>query len=554
MAAKPRPPARRCRGPFLLARTAQPIASDLGRDRRARDRSAAVPRRGSCRRPSAAPNVLLISIDTLRADRLGCYGATAVETPAIDCLAAAGVRFENAFTQSADPARALDDPHRVQPWHHGVVDNGMTLPTSPPAVDPRRALRRCRLRHRGLRLRLRPASHLRPRRGFAKYDDGPAADAALDQPFHATAPADERVGRALAWLRRDAGAAVLPLAPPLRPPRPLRAAARFSRALRGAPLRRRDRLCGYPGGSPPRRDRARRPRRNGRWWCCSRTTARASASTASRPTASCSTTPRCAYRCSFACRESCPQARAATTPLPWPTWHPPCSRSPGSPATPGSTASTSSPLDPNCRSDNSRPFRRARAAGSAGPASRRSASGSTGSSSWRRGPSSIGSPTTRASSPISLRRRPRRAVESRARRAPVAGAAANRLAAGAAAEPGAEDRSRLAASGLPQPDRRATDADRGIRPEGRDPLSLAALDRAYQWLAEGRLDEAQSQLPDSPASRSSAARRCSRGSARIARLRGAAAEAERLLSRLLARDPQSLAALAQLVTLARERR
>ncbi|MEO7974896.1 MAG: sulfatase-like hydrolase/transferase, partial [Thermoanaerobaculia bacterium] len=39
-------------------------------------------------------------------------------------------------------------------------------------------------------------------RGFARYDDGPAADAALDQAFHATAPADERVGRALAWLRK----------------------------------------------------------------------------------------------------------------------------------------------------------------------------------------------------------------------------------------------------------------------------------------------------------------------------------------------------------------
>ncbi|MBK8598829.1 MAG: sulfatase-like hydrolase/transferase [Holophagales bacterium] len=44
-------------------------------------------------------NVVLVSIDTLRADRLGCYGGTTVETPlAIDSLSNAGVRFQNAFT------------------------------------------------------------------------------------------------------------------------------------------------------------------------------------------------------------------------------------------------------------------------------------------------------------------------------------------------------------------------------------------------------------------------------------------------------------------------
>ncbi|MGH0033296.1 MAG: sulfatase [Myxococcota bacterium] len=45
------------------------------------------------------PNVLLVSIDTLRPDRLGCYGE-ARTTPAIDGLAAGGVRFENAFSPS----------------------------------------------------------------------------------------------------------------------------------------------------------------------------------------------------------------------------------------------------------------------------------------------------------------------------------------------------------------------------------------------------------------------------------------------------------------------
>lgn len=40
-------------------------------------------------------------------------------------------------------------------------------------------------------------------RGFTRYDDGPAGDAALDQLLHATGRADERVDRTLAWLRRE---------------------------------------------------------------------------------------------------------------------------------------------------------------------------------------------------------------------------------------------------------------------------------------------------------------------------------------------------------------
>jgi arylsulfatase A-like enzyme len=46
------------------------------------------------------PNVLLISLDTLRADRLGCYGAARQPSPAIDALAAAGVRFARAEAPS----------------------------------------------------------------------------------------------------------------------------------------------------------------------------------------------------------------------------------------------------------------------------------------------------------------------------------------------------------------------------------------------------------------------------------------------------------------------
>ena len=43
----------------------------------------------------AAPNVLLLVVDTLRADALGCYGATPSPSPALDRLAASGLRFED---------------------------------------------------------------------------------------------------------------------------------------------------------------------------------------------------------------------------------------------------------------------------------------------------------------------------------------------------------------------------------------------------------------------------------------------------------------------------
>jgi choline-sulfatase len=55
-------------------------------------------------RPDPGPQlartpVILITVDTLRADRLGCYGAKNVRTPAMDQLAADGVRFSDALSQ-----------------------------------------------------------------------------------------------------------------------------------------------------------------------------------------------------------------------------------------------------------------------------------------------------------------------------------------------------------------------------------------------------------------------------------------------------------------------
>lgn len=59
---------------------------------------------GSCHKETTEEaqewNVLLVTLDTLRADRLGCYGREQANTPNLDRLALEGVRFENAFSTS----------------------------------------------------------------------------------------------------------------------------------------------------------------------------------------------------------------------------------------------------------------------------------------------------------------------------------------------------------------------------------------------------------------------------------------------------------------------
>jgi arylsulfatase A-like enzyme len=51
--------------------------------------------------PSSRPNVLLLTVDTLRADHLGCYGYEQPTTPAIDALASGGTRFTRAQASSS---------------------------------------------------------------------------------------------------------------------------------------------------------------------------------------------------------------------------------------------------------------------------------------------------------------------------------------------------------------------------------------------------------------------------------------------------------------------
>src|SRR5215467_1538386 len=74
--------------------------------------------------PRADRNVLLVSIDTLRADVLGSYGGRAL-TPNLDRLAARGARFTfahaHAVVTRASHASMLTGRY---PYEHGVRDNG----------------------------------------------------------------------------------------------------------------------------------------------------------------------------------------------------------------------------------------------------------------------------------------------------------------------------------------------------------------------------------------------------------------------------------------------
>lgn len=69
-----------------------------------------------------APNVVLVSIDTLRADHLGTYGYARPTSPHIDRLATDGVVFENAFAPSpwTLPSHATMLTG-VSPYRHGAV-------------------------------------------------------------------------------------------------------------------------------------------------------------------------------------------------------------------------------------------------------------------------------------------------------------------------------------------------------------------------------------------------------------------------------------------------
>jgi choline-sulfatase len=153
--------------------------------------------------PAAARNLVLVTIDTLRADRLGCYGSADVATPNLDRLAR-----EGALASEATAHVPLTRPSHVSlftgllPSSHGIRDNVS------PALLPQVPTLASILKQAGFRTGAFVSSIVLSRqsgldRGFDRYADQFEADTD-DTRFLNTIQrrGDETLGEALAWLQK----------------------------------------------------------------------------------------------------------------------------------------------------------------------------------------------------------------------------------------------------------------------------------------------------------------------------------------------------------------
>ncbi|MCK4556026.1 MAG: sulfatase [Candidatus Aminicenantes bacterium] len=77
---------------------------------------------------SYATNVIIIAVDTLRADHLGCYGYPRNTSPNIDQFAEDGVKFTRCFTPSPLTTPAFASMlSSLPPYKHGAKRNGMSV-------------------------------------------------------------------------------------------------------------------------------------------------------------------------------------------------------------------------------------------------------------------------------------------------------------------------------------------------------------------------------------------------------------------------------------------
>ena len=165
---------------------------------------------GACdvERKPAAPTaeerierIVLVSIDTLRADRVGCYGAAEAETPVLDALAAEGVRFETAVS----PAPLTLPSHATlltgrDPPQHGVRHNGL-FRLSDDVVPLAEHLRGSGFATAGFVSAFVLDGRYGLARGFDHYDDklGMLSSLAAGSAA-AERRADQTVNAAIAWL------------------------------------------------------------------------------------------------------------------------------------------------------------------------------------------------------------------------------------------------------------------------------------------------------------------------------------------------------------------
>jgi arylsulfatase A-like enzyme/predicted Zn-dependent protease len=151
--------------------------------------------------PNVAPSLVLLTLDTTRADALGCYGAARTSTPNLDALAARGTRYARALTASplTLPAHAslltgLDPPF------HGVRDNGTAI--LPPSLPTLATV----LAARGYTTAAFISSRVLDRRfgldrGFQTYGDRMAAERQGEHGY-AERDAEAVTSDAIAWLSR----------------------------------------------------------------------------------------------------------------------------------------------------------------------------------------------------------------------------------------------------------------------------------------------------------------------------------------------------------------
>jgi arylsulfatase A-like enzyme len=148
-----------------------------------------------CGRPYRAPSLILLVVDTLRADALGCYGSPDADTPVLDALAARGVLFRRCVSQAPWTLPAVGTVLTGRyPSGHGA--NRLLRPAAPGAT-----LLPEMLRPSGYDTGAVVSNHfLEPKyglhRGFDHYDDSPVGDA--------SAVTSEAVtDAALRWIRED---------------------------------------------------------------------------------------------------------------------------------------------------------------------------------------------------------------------------------------------------------------------------------------------------------------------------------------------------------------
>ena len=90
---------------------------------------------GQAQKKATQPDVFLITIDTLRADHVHCYGYESIQTPALDALAKDGIRFTQAYT----PSPITNTSHTsiltgLLPSSHGVTDFAVPLAPNHPTL------------------------------------------------------------------------------------------------------------------------------------------------------------------------------------------------------------------------------------------------------------------------------------------------------------------------------------------------------------------------------------------------------------------------------------